>query len=137
MFISGKIITVQELAKMGLDCPMCGSKKFHCCYHDHQINDSYICERCGIRWNEDLPKESKTNWKKWVKEVLYYRKNQPLKKGMYAGIPAGGFVWVLHKVGDYKPVLDSRSADAIDYKKFGRNKENVKIAEQTEVETGI
>lgn len=122
-------VTVQDLAKWGFDCPMCGSKKFHTCYHDHQIMDSNICEVCGIRWQEDIAmpkKQTEKAWKQWIKDVKYYRKHKPYKYGLYKGIPVGGFVWVLHKVGDIKPVRDSRSADEIpEYKDFGQNSENI------------
>lgn len=125
----GSIVTVQELAKWGLDCPICGSKKFNGGAHEHNILTHNICEVCGIRWQEDLmkPKEStEKGWKQWIKDVKYYRKHQPYKEGTYKGIPVGGFVWVLHKIGDLKPVRDSRSSDAVEFKDFGRNPENIK-----------
>lgn len=112
-------LTVQELSKLGLRCPMCGGKKFRACYHDHQILDSFVCEKggCGIRWQEDSPKsDMEKDPKAWVENVNYYRGHKPRKDGLYKGINAGGFVWVLHKVGSYLPITDYRSADETEFR---------------------
>ena len=129
--MSDPMVTVQDLVKWGLDCPMCGSKKFNSGYHEHNHLCHYICEVCGIRWQEDLMKLKKDNptekdWKLWIKDVKYYRKHKPYKDGIYKGTSVGGFVWVLHKIGELKPVRDSRSADGTDFKDFGQNPENIK-----------
>ncbi len=122
------------MVNAGLRCPMCNSKEFHYGYHDHQRQDSGICDKCGIHWQEDT--NDREIWQKWedykintpeelVKELTYYRKNRPAKEGMYKGLPFGGFVWVLHKTGDFNPVQDSRSSDEVDFKGFGRNPKNL------------
>ena len=132
-------IDIDDMVKAGFRCPMCESKEIRGCYHEHQIMGSYICERCGIRWKEDQDErgiwkdiaekykgeqfrvETKIAAKELVKKLTKNRKNHPYEEGMYAGIPAGGFVWTLHKVGQVVPVLDSRSSDEVDFKHFGHD----------------
>lgn len=72
-------------------CPNCGSRDIRYCYHDWQALDSAVCRACGLRWLED--------------STGFVRRLD--------------FVWVLHRVGSLRPVLDARSSDEVEFAAFG------------------
>lgn len=98
---------IKDLVSKGLSCPMCRGKDLRGGYHEFQVMNSFICSGCGIRWTEDCPPaRDDREWRSWIENVVARRK--------------GGFVWVMHKTGNMKPIQDPRSSDETTLREFGR-----------------
>ena len=48
------MVDIKDLIDLGLRCPQCRTTHIRGGYHDWQTMDSFICEDCGLHWNEDF-----------------------------------------------------------------------------------
>jgi hypothetical protein len=96
--------SIQELTDLGLSCPSCGSKDLRAGYHDFQNMDSFICEKCGLRWQEDNNK---------IEDTIRKLKQATIKDWN------DRFIWVMHLARESnKPLKNADSADETSWEKF-------------------
>ena len=92
-----EMTAIKDLTNQGLNCPSCGSQELRAGYHDWQNMDSFICEKCGLHWNED------TNDTKVIERRLA---SLTIKDWNTR------FIWVLHVANVIsKPLMNADSAD--------------------------
>jgi len=102
---------ISKLVELGLRCPHCESEKIRGCYHDWQMMDSFVCQKCGLRWQEDF-----TN----LEQHWRYQTGER------------GFIWIMCDAEHpLTPIMNKDSADDSTsrdrfVKKGIRNFENVK-----------
>jgi transcription initiation factor TFIIIB Brf1 subunit/transcription initiation factor TFIIB len=84
--------SIESLVKKGLKCPNCGGIKIRGGYHDWQYMDSFICEDCGLHWNEDFL-DLELDSRRFLER---------------------GFIWVMCDAKHpLKPILNPKSADEV------------------------
>jgi Zn ribbon nucleic-acid-binding protein len=99
------VTSINEFIKAGLVCPSCKSKNFNAAYHEWQNMDSFICRKCGLRWQEDT-----TDFVRFINNTL---KNHTQKEN------SKRFIWVLHLANHTsKPLKNPLSADETSYAQF-------------------
>ena len=89
---------ISELTEKGFKCPSCGSQELRAGYHDWQTTDSFICETCGLRWQEDLSE---------IERLPNLMKNSEPEEWETR------FIWVLHVANRFDmPLKNSDSSDS-------------------------
>jgi transposase-like protein len=110
---------IQDLVKEGLVCPSCRSKKIRAGYHDWHNMDSFICEKCGLRWQEDT-----NDLESFVRYVLQRKSKKEIKQR---------FIWVLHLANHTsEPLKNPDSADETSYENFVKWKSASNHKQETE-----
>lgn len=97
------MVDIADLIAIGLKCPNCGGIKIRGGYHDWQHMDSFICELCGLHWQEDFD----------IIKDLENKFNEPGWR-----YKERGFIWVMCD-SEYPltPILNEKSADEINTRK--------------------
>lgn len=91
------MVHIVDLIGIGLHCPNCKGVHIRGGYHDWQTMDSFICEDCGLHWNEDFK----------VEESLRDRFSGPGWR-----FKERGFIWVMcDSKHPLTPILNPDSAD--------------------------
>jgi Zn ribbon nucleic-acid-binding protein len=89
--------SIKDFTDKGFTCPSCNSKELRAGYHDYQNMDSFICTKCGLRWQED------TNKVDGILNLMHNLSPEDWKTR---------FIWVLHVANRFDmPLKNSASAD--------------------------
>jgi len=96
-------ILVEDAVKAGLRCPACGSANLRCGYHEWHVQNCWICDNCGFRWQEEH--HGKDLLRLMEKATLSEWNNR--------------LIWVLHVVSKpNEPLKSTKTRDGSTYKEF-------------------